>query len=42
MRYADSVDSQADYVERQSVKPKYHPCPQCGKNGKRKRLITHV
>jgi hypothetical protein len=40
MRYPPRIGSQDDDGEYQSVKPKYHPCPQWGKKGKRKRVIT--
>ena len=39
MRYTDFIGSQDDYLEHQSIKPKYYPCPQCGKKGKRKQVI---
>lgn len=40
MRYTPIIGSQDDDVEYQSVKPKHYPCPQCGKKGKRKHVIT--
>lgn len=40
MRYTPIIGSQADYIERQSIKPKYYPCPQCGMKGKRKHVMT--
>ena len=40
MRYTDIIGSQADYLQHQSIKPKYYPCPQCGTKGKRKRVMT--
>src|SRR5215475_1486844 len=40
MRYTPIIGSQADYVQHQSIKPKHYPCPQCGKQGKRKHVIT--
>jgi len=40
MRYTPIIGSQDDTVEYQSSKPKHYPCPQCGKKGKRKRVIT--
>ena len=40
MRYTDLIGSRADYVERQSIKPQYYPCPQCGQRGKRTHSIT--
>src|SRR4029450_6948911 len=40
MRCTDLIGSQADYVQYRSIKPKYYPCPQCGKKGKRKRVMT--
>ena len=39
MRYTPIIGSQDDNVEYRSVKPKHYPCPQCGKTGKRKRVI---
>ena len=39
MRFTELIGSQSDYVERQSVKPKYYPCPHCGQKGKRKRVL---
>jgi hypothetical protein len=40
MRFTDIIGSQADYIQHQSIKPKHYPCPQCGKKGKRKQVIT--
>ncbi len=40
MRYTDLIGTQADYIEHQSIKPLYHPCPQCETRGKRKRVLT--
>jgi transposase-like protein len=40
MRYTPIIGSQDDDVEYQSVTPKHYPCPQCGKQGKRKHVIT--
>ena len=40
MRYTPIIGSQDDEVEYQSLKPKHHPCPQCGKKGKRKHVVT--
>ncbi len=40
MRYTDLIGTQADYIEHQSIKPLYHPCPQCQTRGKRKRALT--
>ena len=46
MRFSEFIGDPNDVIERRSVKPKYHPCPQCGKKGKRKhviqRQISHV
>ena len=39
MRFTELIGSQSDYVERQSVKPKYYPCPHCGQKGKPKRVL---
>lgn len=40
MRYVDFIGSQDDCIERKPIKSKYHPCPGCGKKGRRKRVIT--
>jgi transposase-like protein len=40
MRYTPIIGNQDDYVEYQSIKPKHSPCPQCGKKGNRKHVIT--
>ncbi len=40
MRYTHIIGTQADYIQHQSIKPKYYPCPQCGTKGKRKQVIT--
>jgi len=40
MRYPPIIGSQDDEVAYQSLKPKHHPCPQCGKTGKRKHVVT--
>ena len=43
MRYTDIIGTQADYIEQQSIKPMYYPCPQYETTGRRKRVITrHV
>lgn len=46
MRYTEFTGRSDDYVEYRSIKPKYHPCSQCNKKGKRKqvirRRISHV
>ena len=39
MRFTELIGSQADYVERHTLKPKYYPCPQCGQKGKRRRVL---
>src|SRR6201993_4203425 len=39
-RCTDLIGSQADYMQYRSIKPKSYPCPQCGKKGKRKRVMT--
>lgn len=39
MRFTEFVSNPNDYVEYKSIKPKYPPCPQCGQEGKRKRVI---
>ena len=40
MRYTDFIGSQDDCIELKAIKSKYHPCPQCGKKGKRKQVIV--
>jgi hypothetical protein len=40
MRYTPIIGSQDDEVAYQSIQPKQHPCPQCGKQGKRQHVIT--
>jgi hypothetical protein len=40
MRGTDLIGSQADYRQYRSIKPKYSPCPQCGKKGTRRRGMT--
>ena len=40
MRYTDIIGSQADYIQHESIKPMYYPCPQCETKGKRKRIST--
>ena len=40
MRYPETIGSQADSLQPQSIQPKYSPCPQCGTQGKRKRVMT--
>lgn len=46
MRYTDIIGSQTDYMQYQSIRPMYYPCPQCKTTGKRKqvntRRIAHV
>lgn len=46
MRYTDIIGSQTDYMQYQSIRPRYYPCPQCKTTGKRKqvntRRIAHV
>ncbi|MBC8508541.1 MAG: transposase [Chloroflexi bacterium] len=39
MRYVDLIGSQDDFIERKSNKPKYYPCPHCGRKGKRKWVV---
>ena len=39
MRYTDSIGSPKDFIERKLNRPKYSACPQCGRKGKRKRVI---
>lgn len=39
MRYTEYIGNLDDWIERKTIKPKYHPCPQCGKKGKRKQVI---
>ncbi len=40
MRFIHPIGSQVDFIQHRSVKPKYHPCPQCGTKGKRKHVVT--
>jgi transposase-like protein len=40
MRFITSIGSQPDFIQHHSVKPKYHPCPECGTQGKRKQIVT--
>ena len=40
MRYTAIIGSQADYIQHESIKPMYYPCPQCETQGKRKRVNT--
>jgi hypothetical protein len=40
MRYPPLIGLQDAYVQYQSIKPTYSPCPQCGKKSKRKHGIT--
>jgi hypothetical protein len=40
MRYTPIIGNPADDVVYQAVKPKHDPCPQCGKKGQRKHVIT--
>jgi hypothetical protein len=46
MRYIEYIGATEDVVEHRSIKPKFYPCPQCGKKGRRKtvihRQISHV
>ena len=39
MRYTDPIGSQDDFIERKLNRPKYYACPECGKKGKRKRVV---
>lgn len=39
MRYTEFIGRTDDDVTHQSIKPKYHPCRQCNKKGKRKQVI---
>jgi hypothetical protein len=39
MRFTEFIGSQSDYIEHKPNKPKYYPCPQCGRKGKRKQVI---
>ena len=40
MRYTPIIGTQADYIQHESIKPMYSPCPQCETKGKRKRVNT--
>lgn len=39
MHYTPTIGRSVDYVEHKLNRPKYYPCPQCGKKGKRKQTI---
>jgi hypothetical protein len=39
MRYTPTIGSIVEYVEHKLNRPKYCPCPKCGKKGKRKEVI---
>ena len=39
MRYREFIGANDDVIEHRSIKPKFYPCPQCGKKGRRKRVI---
>lgn len=39
MRYTELIGRTDDYVEHRSITPKYYPCLQCNKKGKRKQVI---
>ena len=39
MRYTEFIGRTDDDITHHSIKPKYHPCPQCNKKGKRKQVI---
>jgi len=40
MRYTEYIGNRADTIEHYSLSPKFYPCPQCGRNGKRKQVVT--
>ena len=40
MRYSEYIGSRADTIERYTLTPKFYPCPQCGRKGKRKQVVT--
>jgi hypothetical protein len=42
MRFTEYIGSQDDSVEYRFNRPKYSPCPHCGKNGKRKDVVTRT
>jgi len=46
MRFTEFIGDAEDVIEHRSVKPKFYPCPQCGKKGRRKdvihRQVSHV
>lgn len=46
MIFTESIGSPAEYIERRFARPKYYPCPDCGKKGKRKwieeRKVKHI
>ena len=39
MRYTDFIGSPDNFIERKSNKPKYYPCPTCGRKGKRRHVV---
>lgn len=40
MRYTKYIGSREDLIEWYQCHPKYYPCPQCGRKGKRQRVVT--
>jgi hypothetical protein len=40
MRYTEYIGSSQETVEPYTISPKFYPCPQCGRKGKRKQVIT--
>ncbi len=40
MRYTELIGTQDDYIDHLVITPDFHPCPQCGLEGKRKRTTT--
>lgn len=40
MRYTEYIGSPQETVEHYRRSPKFYPCPQCGRKGKRKQVIT--
>jgi hypothetical protein len=40
MRFTELIGTQEDYIEHLVITPQYHPCPQCGMQGKRKHTTT--
>ncbi len=46
MTFTEAIGSQAEYIEYKYALPKFYPCPECGKKGKRQwveeRRVKHI